>query len=80
MSCSRDTPGRVGELVGARVERRRRIALLCPQRLDCDGCRCGTLAELETDPANRLRLTVGLRKQTGRWVVAHEHHWFRLKD
>ena len=24
----------------------------------------------------RLRLTVGLRKDAGRWVVAHEHHSF----
>jgi uncharacterized protein (TIGR02246 family) len=38
--------------------------------------RCGTKQELEKDPANRLRLTVGLRKQGGRWVVSHEHHSF----
>jgi uncharacterized protein (TIGR02246 family) len=38
--------------------------------------RCGTPAELEKDPTNRLRLTVGLRKEHGRWVVAHEHHSF----
>ena len=24
----------------------------------------------------RLRLTIGLRKEGGRWVVAHEHHSF----
>jgi uncharacterized protein (TIGR02246 family) len=42
--------------------------------------RCGTPAELEADPANRLRLTVGLRKEAGRWVVAHEHHSFPVKD
>ena len=24
--------------------------------------------------ASRLRLTVGLRKQDGRWLIAHEHH------
>lgn len=23
---------------------------------------------------SRLRLTVGLRKQNGRWLIAHEHH------
>jgi hypothetical protein len=23
-----------------------------------------------------LRLTLGLRKEDGRWVVAHEHHSF----
>ena len=38
--------------------------------------RCGTPEELASDPDNRLRLTVGLRKQDGRWVVAHEHHSF----
>jgi uncharacterized protein (TIGR02246 family) len=38
--------------------------------------RCGTHEELEENPANRLRLTLGLRKQDGRWVVAHEHHSF----
>jgi uncharacterized protein (TIGR02246 family) len=42
--------------------------------------RCGTPDELEEDPANRLRLTVGLRKQEGRWVVAHEHHSFPDKS
>ena len=38
--------------------------------------RCGTQAELDKDPDNRLRLTIGLRKEGGRWVVAHEHHSF----
>ena len=38
--------------------------------------RCGTADELGKAPANRLRLTVGLRKQDGEWVVAHEHHSF----
>ena len=38
--------------------------------------RCGTKQELEDNPDNRLRLTLGLRKQDGRWVVAHEHHSF----
>ena len=38
--------------------------------------RCGTQQELEENPANRLRLTLGLRKEQGRWVVAHEHHSF----
>jgi uncharacterized protein (TIGR02246 family) len=40
--------------------------------------RCGTQQELEENPANRLRLTLGLRKEQGRWVVAHEHHSFPL--
>ncbi|MGH2402125.1 MAG: YybH family protein [Candidatus Limnocylindria bacterium] len=42
--------------------------------------RCGMPEELEADPSNRLRLTIGLRKDGGRWVVAHEHHSFPLKD
>jgi uncharacterized protein (TIGR02246 family) len=42
--------------------------------------RCGTDEELKTDPHNRLRLTVGLRKIHGRWAVAHEHHSFPLRS
>ena len=38
--------------------------------------RCGTPQELADNPENRLRLTLGLRKELGRWVVAHEHHSF----
>ena len=38
--------------------------------------RCGTHQELADNPENRLRLTLGLRKEHGRWVVAHEHHSF----
>ena len=38
--------------------------------------RCGTPQELADDPDNRLRLTLGLRKERGRWIVAHEHHSF----
>ena len=38
--------------------------------------RCGKPEELEANPANRLRLTLGLRKEEGRWIVAHEHHSF----
>jgi uncharacterized protein (TIGR02246 family) len=38
--------------------------------------RCGTRQELDDNPENRLRLTLGLRKEQGRWVVAHEHHSF----
>ena len=38
--------------------------------------RCGTQQELTDNPENRLRLTLGLRKDQGRWVVAHEHHSF----
>jgi len=42
--------------------------------------RCGTEEQLRQDPENHLRLTVGLRKQHGRWVVAHEHHSFADKS
>jgi uncharacterized protein (TIGR02246 family) len=38
--------------------------------------RCGTPDELAARPERRLRLTVGLRKDDGRWVVLHEHHSF----
>jgi ketosteroid isomerase-like protein len=38
--------------------------------------RCGTQEEQEANPPNRLRLTIGLRKQEGRWLVTHEHHSF----
>lgn len=38
--------------------------------------RCGTAREFAELPENRLRLTVGLRKEDDRWVVAHEHHSF----
>ena len=37
---------------------------------------CGTREELEKHPNKRLRLTVGLRKDNGRWLIAHEHHSF----
>jgi uncharacterized protein (TIGR02246 family) len=42
--------------------------------------RCGTPDELQRDPENRLRLTIGLRKDDGRWIVVHEHHSFPLKN
>ncbi|MFH9861588.1 nuclear transport factor 2 family protein [Streptomyces sp. NPDC017202] len=38
--------------------------------------RCGTPEELAERPTLRLRLTFGLRKRRGRWVIAHEHHSF----
>jgi uncharacterized protein (TIGR02246 family) len=38
--------------------------------------RCGTAEELEREPDRRLRLTIGLRRELGAWVVAHEHHSF----
>jgi uncharacterized protein (TIGR02246 family) len=42
--------------------------------------RCGTQQELADNPDSRLRLTLGLRRQDGRWVVAHEHHSFADTD
>jgi uncharacterized protein (TIGR02246 family) len=38
--------------------------------------KCGTADELAELPERRLRLTLGLRREGGRWVVAHEHHSF----
>jgi uncharacterized protein (TIGR02246 family) len=38
--------------------------------------RCDTPEGLAKNPENRLRLTLGLRKERGRWTVAHEHHSF----
>ncbi|HWF33393.1 MAG TPA: SgcJ/EcaC family oxidoreductase [Solirubrobacteraceae bacterium] len=38
--------------------------------------RCDTPQGLAENPEGRLRLTLGLRKERGRWVVAHEHHSF----
>ncbi len=42
--------------------------------------RCGTPDEHAANPDNRLRLTIGLRKEQGRWIVAHEHHSFPHGD
>jgi ketosteroid isomerase-like protein len=36
----------------------------------------GMPTEAGRGPEPRLRLTVGLRTEEGRWVVAHEHHSF----
>jgi uncharacterized protein (TIGR02246 family) len=36
--------------------------------------RCGMPEDFVTQPDNRLRLTIGLRKLDGQWMVAHEHH------
>jgi ketosteroid isomerase-like protein len=40
--------------------------------------RCGTPADLATNPDNRLRLTLGLRKVGDQWIVVHEHHSFPM--
>jgi uncharacterized protein (TIGR02246 family) len=42
--------------------------------------RCGSKEELKKDNTPRLRLTVGLRKDEGRWQIAHEHHSFPLES
>jgi uncharacterized protein (TIGR02246 family) len=42
--------------------------------------RCGTPADLARRPDHRLRITLGLRKEDGRWLIAHEHHSFPLAD
>jgi uncharacterized protein (TIGR02246 family) len=42
--------------------------------------RCGSKEELKKDDTPRLRLTVGLRKEDGRWLIAHEHHSFPLEQ
>jgi len=38
--------------------------------------KCGPREEFDDGSPNRLRLTLGLRKEDGRWVVTHEHHSF----
>jgi uncharacterized protein (TIGR02246 family) len=42
--------------------------------------RCDTPDGLARNPDNRLRLTLGLRKQDGHWAVTHEHHSFPDTD
>jgi uncharacterized protein (TIGR02246 family) len=41
--------------------------------------RCGMPQDFAADPENRLRLTLGLVKEEGRWVVRHEHHSFPVR-
>ena len=38
--------------------------------------RCSTRDVFERQPDKRLRLTIGLRRCDGRWIVTHEHHSF----
>lgn len=42
--------------------------------------RCGKPEEFEANPENKLRLTMGLVKREGRWIIAHEHHSFPMAD
>jgi uncharacterized protein (TIGR02246 family) len=38
--------------------------------------RCATEEERREHPENRLRITFGLQREGGRWIVRHEHHSF----
>lgn len=38
--------------------------------------RCAEPEQLAENPDQRLRLTIGLRREHGRWTVGHEHHSF----
>lgn len=40
--------------------------------------RCGDAAGLREHPDRRLRITIGLRREDDRWLIAHEHHSFTL--
>lgn len=40
--------------------------------------KCGHPDDLAATPEKRLRLTLGLVKRSGQWVVQHEHHSFTL--
>jgi uncharacterized protein (TIGR02246 family) len=42
--------------------------------------RCGSRQASASDFDSCLRLTVGLRKQDGRWRIAHEHHSYPLQS
>ncbi len=42
--------------------------------------RCGTPEHLARHADHRLRITLGLRKEADRWVIAHEHHSFPLVE
>jgi uncharacterized protein (TIGR02246 family) len=42
--------------------------------------RCASEARRRQNDEPRLRLTVGLKKSGGRWLIAHEHHSFPQGD
>lgn len=46
----------------------------------CALLRCGKPEDFQREPDQRLRLTIGLRKEGDRWLVAHEHHSFTDTD
>ncbi|MFD2090966.1 YybH family protein [Blastococcus deserti] len=66
--------GAVFEIVGLEVTAGRDVAFAFAL------LRCGTAEELAREPGRRLRITLGLRREDGRWVVAHEHHSFPLRS
>jgi uncharacterized protein (TIGR02246 family) len=39
---------------------------------------CGTPEDFERNSDNRLRVTMGLRRVDGQWLIAHEHHSFPM--
>ncbi len=41
-----------------------------------DGEACITRQELGEQPEECLRVTLGLRREQGRWSVTHDHHSF----
>jgi len=41
--------------------------------------RCATAEGMQERPKERLRLTMGLRKDEGRWLIAHEHHSYPIR-
>ena len=40
--------------------------------------RCDSPEDVAKNPDHRLRITLGLRKEGGRWQIAHEHHSYPL--
>jgi uncharacterized protein (TIGR02246 family) len=65
--------GAIFEIVSLEVTAGADIAFACAL------LRCGKPGYLAEHPHERLRLTIGLRKQEGRWLIAHEHHSFTAK-
>lgn len=42
--------------------------------------RCDLNEKVAAHPEPRLRLTLGLRRESGRWMIAHEHHSYPLSE
>jgi ketosteroid isomerase-like protein/transcriptional regulator with XRE-family HTH domain len=73
----RDRPG--GRRGIRRLQRSRQRVQQIAERSDVL-LRCGTPDDLARRPDHRLRITLGLRKEAGRWLIAHEHHSFPLAE